>query len=72
MSRLLNSADYDPREFEIGDIIEFDAPFDGGRRTGEVVRVYNSRTVYHAVGRDGYRYEVTYADNLTLIRRAST
>jgi hypothetical protein len=53
--------DYGPEEFDIGDRVEFDAPW-GGRLTGEVVRVYNTRTVYHVMV-DGSRYEVTYADN---------
>lgn len=69
MSRVLPSEDYESREFELGDIIEFDTPY-GGRETGEVVRVYNTRTVYHVIGMDNQRYEVTYSDNLTLVKRA--
>ncbi len=61
MSRSLSSFEYPDDDFELGDIVEFDAPY-GGRLTGDVVRVYNTRSHYH-VEVDGSRYEVSRRDD---------
>lgn len=42
-------------DFDIGDLVSFD--HDGKRLVGEVVRVYNTRELYH-VAANGERYEV--------------
>jgi hypothetical protein len=69
MSQLLNRSDYESSDFELGDIVEFDSPYGGGRLRGEVVRVYNSRNVYH-VEVDGERYSVrTDSGNQDNVRR---
>jgi hypothetical protein len=47
-------------EFSLGDTVSFD--HDGDRLTGKVVRVYNSRLVYH-VEVNGERYEVEVPDD---------
>lgn len=63
MSRLINNFD----TYEIGDIVSFDPPpyvFNPEKRlTGKVVRVYNSRDLYH-VEVDGFRYEVSLSDRI--------
>lgn len=46
--------------FEIGDFVAFD--HEDQRLTGKVVRVYNSRLLYH-VEVDGKRYEVAVPDD---------
>lgn len=56
MSRLVPRHEYDDGSFELGDRVSFNGPY-GERMTGIVVRVYNSRTVYH-VEVDGERYSV--------------
>lgn len=62
MSRIADRSSYST-DFQLGDRVSFDGPY-GGRLTGEVVRVYNTRTRYH-VEVDGTRYDVDYpADNL--------
>ena len=66
MSRIVS--EHEPTEFRMGDIIEFDAPYGDHRMRGEIVRIYNTRTVYHAMVGDT-RYEVTYADNPVLVER---
>jgi ribosomal protein L21E len=53
MSRQIPNNDDD--DFDLGDIVSFD--HDGERLTGEVVRVYNTRTLYHVEVNDK-RYEV--------------
>lgn len=54
MSRHIGKAA--PTEFALGDYIVFDHA--GDRLVGRVVRVYNSRLVYHVELDRGERYEV--------------
>lgn len=57
MSRALDEHEYrEAGVFALGEQVEFDGPY-GERLVGEVVRVYNSRTLYHVEVRDK-RYEV--------------
>jgi hypothetical protein len=56
MSRLVDRHEYDDGTFELGDRVSFVGPY-GERLYGEVVRVYNTRVLYH-VEVDGQRYEV--------------
>lgn len=56
MASLVPRTEYDDGSFALGDRVSFNGPY-GGRLTGEVVRVYNSRIVYH-VEVDGERYQV--------------
>lgn len=56
MSRVINVRD----EFDIGDIVSFD--HENKRLLGKIVRVYNTRDVYHVLV-DGIRYEIDYSDN---------
>ena len=58
MSQLLDRSEYDDGSFELGDRVSFLHPGSTDYRlTGTVVRVYNSRLVYH-VEVDGERYSV--------------
>lgn len=66
MSRAVSNSEYS-RDFELGDTVEFDGPY-GERMTGEVARVYNTRTLYH-VEVNGERYEVEYpGDNMVRVK----
>lgn len=44
--------------FDLNDRVTFIAPNRKDRMTGKVVRVYNTRELYHVEGDDGWRYEV--------------
>jgi hypothetical protein len=57
MSRRLDVSAWQPSstDFSLGDIVAFD--YAGTRLVGEVVRVYNTRTLFHVSVR-GIRYEV--------------
>ena len=59
MSRIVSDYDNDCC-FNLGDMVSFDS--DGERLTGKVVRVYNTRLLYH-VEVDGRRYEVSVPDD---------
>ncbi len=47
--------------FDIGDTVSFD--YHGTRLTGKVIRVYNTRTIYHVLVQ-GHRYLVSIADQM--------
>lgn len=55
MSRLIGNSRHDGTDFILGDTVSF--THEGHRLVGIVVRVYNSRTLYH-IEVDGDRYEV--------------
>lgn len=67
MSRIIPSPEC-LSEFELNDKVSFIAPWGNDRIQGTVVRVYNSRTLYH-VEVDGTRYEVTYDDEPRLVEK---
>lgn len=70
MSSFVSRHEYDDGTFELGDIVTFTGPC-GGRLTGEIVRVYNSRLCYH-VEVDGERYFVRVdGGNSDNVERAS-
>lgn len=54
MSRLVE-IEQDTQEFDFDDIVSFN--HQGSRLEGSIVRVYNTRTVYHVLV-DGKRYSV--------------
>ena len=56
VSKVLSSSNYAKNNFEIGDTVSFLDP-DGDRITGEIVRIYNTRTLLHVIA-DGVRYSV--------------
>lgn len=55
MSRVLDWGDYETGDFELGETVTF--MHAGERLYGKVVRVYNTRSLYH-VEHNGRRYEV--------------
>lgn len=56
MATKLNSDDFEPEEFELHDAVTF--TLEGKRVTGVVVRVYNSRDLYHvSVGNERYQVD---------------
>lgn len=64
----------DRNEFELGDYVEFNAPDTGWedsrtRLRGQVVRVYNSRELYH-VEVEGVRYLVHIDDDIRKVERS--
>lgn len=57
MSRELNPRDDYRNWWALGSTVTFDAPYDGGRMTGKIVRTSSNPAYFH-VEVDGVRYEV--------------
>lgn len=60
MSRVLDRSEYDPGDFDLGERVAFN--HEGVRLSGIVVRVYNTRDLYH-VEVHGRRYLVRPRDD---------
>ena len=57
MSKLYSGYDYENNWLRLGAFVWFDAPYDGGRLFGEIVRTSSNPTYFHVMV-DGQRYEV--------------
>ena len=55
-------------EWQLGDMVEFNAP-EGGRLQGRLVRIYNTRDVFHVETWQGRRYQAELeADQMRLLK----
>jgi len=58
-------------DFEMGDVVEFNAPNSKERLQGTITRIYNTRTAYYAdVPGKGRFYIRVDEDNIELVEKA--